>query len=930
MPFIMHEGVKRRSGRYPWGTGETPYQHESWFRWGEYEEYKKEGLSETEIARRMGYESASELRANVSMASDERRQYRKHQAAELYAKQWSYSAIARELGVSEGTVRNWLKNTDNEREKMTNLTADILRESVDSKGYIDVGKGIANYMGVSETKMRTALTKLKEEGYEVINIQVDQLAGDPNQKTTIKVLCPPGTTYASLMKEVTFGKENVIKLPDVQGLQDFSDTAEERIKNKLGLETPRSVDSSRIAIRYGDEGGESMDGVIELRRGVDYISLGDNNYAQVRIMVDGTHYIKGMAIYSDDLPEGVDIRFNTNKSSGTPMMDADPDAKQVLKPISSDPDNPFGAIVRQRHYVDIDGKDQLSAINICSEEGDWSEWKNTLASQFLSKQSPELIQRQLSTFYENKKAEFDDILQTTNPVVKKLLLEKFSDKADSDAVHLDAAGLPRQAWHAILPINSLKETEVYAPNYRDGEKVVLIRYPHGGKFEIPELTVNNKNPEGKMIISNSPDAVGINSKVAQQLSGADFDGDTVLVIPNRDPANPSKPIISVDKYPTSLANFNPKELYSLPPEAPRISSEQKQTEMGKVSNLITDMTIKGAPIDEIIRAVKHSMVVIDSEKHHLDYKKSEEDFGIKELKIKYQGVNEKTGQPKGASTIISRSTAEVYVPDRKEIKYPSKMTDEEKDAYISGKKVYRDTGKVLTFKDKTPSGDVKVVTKVKQDKITQGEKVSDAYELSSGTYKEALYAEHSNQLRALADEARAILRSTPDPKINASARKVYKEQVDSLNAKLQIAVKNKPLERQAQLLANKVVTSKKQENPALKKDKKALKKIKTQALAMAREQVSVTSRKERTINITQKEWEAIQAGAVSSNLLRQILDNADLDQVRAYSMPKTTTGMSDSKLSRARSMADRGYTQAQIADALGVSVSTINKVLSNS
>src|SRR5690606_28591941 len=85
---------------------------------------------------------------------------------------------------------------------------------------------------------------------------------------------------------------------------------------------PVSVNSKRLQVRYGDEGGEAMDGVIELRRGVDDISLGGKNYAQVRIAVDGDRYLKGMAMYADDLPDGVDLRFNTNKKDTGNKLDA--------------------------------------------------------------------------------------------------------------------------------------------------------------------------------------------------------------------------------------------------------------------------------------------------------------------------------------------------------------------------------------------------------------------------------------------------------------------------------------------------------------------------------------------------------------------------------------------------------------------------------
>ena len=37
-----------------------------------------------------------------------------------------------------------------------------------------------------------------------------------------------------------------------------------------------------------------------------------------------------------------------------------------------------------------------------------------------------------------------------------------------------------------------------------------------------------------MIGKTSQDAIGINSKVADRLSGADFDGDTVMGIPTHD------------------------------------------------------------------------------------------------------------------------------------------------------------------------------------------------------------------------------------------------------------------------------------------------------------------------------------------------------------------------------------------------------------
>src|SRR5438874_783466 len=141
-----------------------------------------------------------------------------------------------------------------------------------------------------------------------------------------------------------------------------------------------------------------------------------------------------MAMHHDNLPPGVDILFNTNKSDTGNKLDA-------MKPMKDDPTNPFGATVRQ-------------------------------------------------------------------------------------------IAVPGQGTHIILPIDTLNEGELYAPNFRNGERVVLIRHPHGGKYEIPELTVNNNHPESKRLLGDAKDAIGIHHKVAEKLSGADFDADTVLVIPN--------------------------------------------------------------------------------------------------------------------------------------------------------------------------------------------------------------------------------------------------------------------------------------------------------------------------------------------------------------------------------------------------------------
>lgn len=619
--ILMHYGMPRRSGRYPWGSGDNPYQHSGDFL-SRVEELEKQGLKQTEVAKAMGL-TTTQLRTQKSLAKDERRSLQVATAKGLREKGYSLNEIAEKMGfVNDSSVRSLLNENSEARMNQAKKTAEFLKQMIDEKGMIDVGTGVERELGISREKLNQALYILELEGYPVYGGGVPQVT-NPGKQTNIKVICPPGTEHREI-----YDFENVHSVKDYD--KRLTENGE---KVRPAFQYPESMDSSRLKINYAENGGIQKDGVIEIRRGVDDLSLGDSHYAQVRIMVDGTHYLKGMAVYSDDLPDGVDVLFNTNKKVGTPMKD-------VLKKIKDDPDNPFGSLIKehggQSYYVDKDGNERLSLINKRAEEGDWGEWSDHLPSQFLSKQSMTLIKKQLDLASADKVAEYDEICSLTNPTVKKALLKSFADDCDSAAVHLQAAALPRQKYQVILPLTTIKDNEVYAPNYKNGEQVALIRYPHGGTFEIPVLTVNNKQPEGKKVLGNTPkDAVGINSKVAERLSGADFDGDTVMVIPTG-----GKTKITSTRPLKGLEGFDPKEKYG-PDSATQPYKRMKntQTEMGKVSNLITDMTLKGATEDELARAVRHSMVVIDAEKHNLDYKRSEQDNGIASLKKKYQGSN---------------------------------------------------------------------------------------------------------------------------------------------------------------------------------------------------------------------------------------------------------------------------------------------------
>lgn len=892
---LMHYGTPRHSGRYPWGSGENPYQSSTGF-YGMAKQLKSDGMSDKEIAESFGM-STREYKSAYSNAKNEVRAANRAEALRLKDKGYSNTAIGQRMGVNESTVRSWMDEDIAERSSISKNTAKALKSAVDDKKYIDIGGGVENQMGISRTALDNAVKMLKDEGYTVHYIQTEQLG--TGHKTSIKVLAPPDTTYSEV-----WNHKADIEFPG------FHSEDKGRTIDKIGK--PVSISSKRIKINYAEEGGKDKDGVIELRRGVDDISLGKAKYAQVRIAVDGTHYLKGMAMYRDDIPDGVDIIFNTNKAKGTPMLGEKDNS--VLKPMKKDQDNPFGATIKgerelilaQRYYTDKNGKRQQSALNIVNEEGDWNTWRKSLSSQMLSKQSPMLAKKQLKLAYDLKQDEFDSIMKLENPVIRQQLLDKFADGCDSAAVHLKAAGLPRQASKVILPFPSMKENEVYAPSFRDGEEVVLIRYPHGGTFEIPRLKVNNKVPDAKKTLHNAQDAIGINAKVAERLSGADFDGDTVLVIPT------STAKIKTSKPLDGLKDFDPQRDYKAYPGMPEVkgSGFNKQQQMGNVSNLITDMTIKGATPDELARAVRHSMVIIDAEKHNLNYKQSAIDNNIAELKKKYQG-----GSNRGASTIISRASATAYVPVRKELTNTKYMTDDEKKRYSKGEKIYRETGE--TYISKKTGKEIKRISK-----STKMAETSDANTLSSGYLIETVYSEHANKLKALANKARAESRSTDYIPYSKEAHVKYKDQVDSLNSKLNIALKNRPLERKAQLIANAKVKNVYAANPDMDSDD--LKKLKGRCLTEARLQ---TGASKQQIKIEPKEWEAIQAGAISTNKLKSIVQNSDLDVLKQLAMPREMRGVTPAQESRIKVLESRGYTLAEIADAVGVSTGTITNVL---
>jgi len=1024
---LMHYGIDHTkgnpgSGRYPWGSGDSPFQHSGDFLSRVKElraqkmpftdmretikdrngndipnpDYGKTFTGETAVAKMMGLDT-TEYRNAVTLAKNLDRMDKVYRAEALRAKGYGYSEIARKMGLSnESSVRALLDPEAKKNMLLAQETANFLKERLnelaetDPKAMIDIGPGSeleitegqlgfevsdpARDLNISRKKFDDAIYILEGEGYVTGGSRLPNVT-DPTgaRQTTMNVLGLP-----TMEKKDAYDFEHIYSVKDYIS-RDNGQTYEKRFV------FPASMDSSRLMVRYAEEGGKDKDGVIELRRGVDDLSLGEKNYAQVRILVDGDHYLKGMALYSDSkMPDGVDVIFNTNKHVGTPVMDVLKEVKRD-KDGNIDKDNPFGSLIKdkdqggQYYYTGADGKQHLGLINKRADEGDWDDWKDTLSSQFLSKQNKQLAQRQLNLAIKEKQQEFNDIMHLNNNTVKKMYLQSFAEDCDSSAVHLKAAALPRQKFQVILPLTSLKDDEVYAPNYENGEKVALVRYPHGGTFEIPICTVNNTNREGLRVMGkNARDAIGINARVAERLSGADFDGDTVMVIPTNDKIQikSKRPLDGLSNY-KGQGPFDPKDWYSPARVVKKEESKDgkdhyynangveykimKQTnlEMGKISNLITDMTIKGADDDELARAVRHSMVVIDAAKHHLDYRASEKENGIAALKKKYQNNVDKDGnQRAGVSTLISAAKSPVdivktqgqgkinikgtpdYDPSRPEgalifkksdkaeyqtIKDP--VTGKNADVYTrsDGSKYYlRGPKGDRTQIDVTKADEGKIQTNYRTQRSSRMAETDDATTLISDRHMpiETVYASYANTMKSLANEARKALYYTKGVQYSPSAAKTYQKEVESLDIKLDRSLKNKPRERQAQIIATGRIKSKLQDNLDISKEDK--KKVRQQEITRARDMVGA---RRELIDISDREWEAIQAGAIHANKLEKILDRCDMDAVREKATPKEYKVLTDAKIARIQSYANSGKTNAEIAAALGISASTVAKYL---
>ena len=190
---------------------------------------------------------------------------------------------------------------------------------------------------------------------------------------------------------------------------------------------------------------------------------------------------------------------------------------------------------------------------------------------------------------------------------------------------------------------------------------------------------------------------------------------------------------------------------------------------------------------------------------------------------------------------------------------------------------------------------------------------------------ELLYADYANSMKALANQARIEEYHTGKLKYDKNAKAIYQNEYNSLMTKLNEAKLNAIRERAALRKANIDVNNKIAENPGISKSD--IKKASQQAITRNREEVGGVSRRERSIKITDKEWEAIQAGAISDSKLKEILDNADADKLRERAMPKATTTLSAAKVNRIKALSASNHTLDEIAKKLGVSPTTVSKYL---
>src|SRR5574344_167937 len=102
--ILMHYGMPKRSGRYPWGSGDDPYQHSGDFL-SRVKELEKQGLSQPEIVKLMNLDSTTQLRVAKSVAKNERRSLEIDRIKSLLSDGYGVTEIGRMMGKNESPIR---------------------------------------------------------------------------------------------------------------------------------------------------------------------------------------------------------------------------------------------------------------------------------------------------------------------------------------------------------------------------------------------------------------------------------------------------------------------------------------------------------------------------------------------------------------------------------------------------------------------------------------------------------------------------------------------------------------------------------------------------------------------------------------------------------------------------------------------------------
>ena len=259
----------------------------------------------------------------------------------------------------------------------------------------------------------------------------------------------------------------------------------------------------------------------------------------------------------------------------------------------------------------------------------------------------------------------------------------------------------------------------------------------------------------------------------------------------------------------------------------------------------------------------------------------------------------------------SQFSKRLMTPEEREMwdsKDPEKVAQVKRNFYQDGRVTYKNTLVTNEVKKGAEFDPYSLVSTGKRETTTRIERI---------------YADHAADLKELARKARKEARATIDISYDPEMNKKYKTEVQMLNEKLSIARKNAPLERQAQLIANAKWATIRYNNPDM--DEEHQSKERARLLDSARKSIGA---KKLIIGsadnpLTQREWDAIQAGAISKTKLKAILDNSDMSVVKQYAIPRTRNGISPAKLSRAKMMLDRGYSRTDVCNMLEISESTL-------